>query len=95
MDNNNYMDDVLQTFLLIQSSPDELQVGMVDSFLNNQVSLRGWVFKFTNSLAIKNNVQMVENSTGKSLVESSNTNMTTFQALQLLQIPDHSSALWD
>ena len=41
MDNNNYMDDVLQTFLLIQSSPDELQVGMVDSFLNNQVSLRG------------------------------------------------------
>ena len=37
MNNNNYMEDVLQTFLLIQSSPDELQVGMVDSFLNNQV----------------------------------------------------------
>ena len=38
MDNSNYMDNVLQTFLLIQSSPDELQVGMVDNFLNNQVS---------------------------------------------------------
>ena len=38
MDNSNYMDNVLQTFLLIQSSPDELQVGMVDTFLNNQVS---------------------------------------------------------
>ena len=40
MDNSNYMDSVLQTFLLIQSSPDELQVGMVDSFLNNQVRTR-------------------------------------------------------
>ena len=38
MDNSNYMDNVLQTFLLIQSSPDELQVGMVDTFLNNQVN---------------------------------------------------------
>lgn len=40
MDNSNYMENVLQTFLLIQSSPDELQVGMVDSFLNNQVGTR-------------------------------------------------------
>ena len=40
MDNSNYMDNVLQTFLLIQSSPDEVQVGMVDSFLNNQVDTR-------------------------------------------------------
>ena len=56
MDNSNYMDSVLQTFLLIQSSPDELQVGMVDSFLNNQVSTRTIVRWALDTLKLKYNI---------------------------------------
>ena len=56
MDNSNYMDSVLQTLLLIQSSPDELQVGMVDSFLNNQVSTRTIVRWALDKLKLKYNI---------------------------------------
>ena len=98
MDNSNYMENVLQTFLLIQSSPDELQVGMVDNFLNNQVigafsDLIGaiWWPTMTRRSDWNGNIQMTETTTG--MESHSNTNMTTFQALQSLQIPDHSSTI--